>query len=186
MFFSCWGCLLGARGGESVGFTFKNRVTNFIILASNLGPYASSGQHQACVQGSVFGGEEAYNSKLQPLGTYWQLNHVAELNQTYATMDTGLPLNAQTQESVYSANSPQLRLQHDSSFRTSATSEGYLIFPGSSSLYWMTFMKCYRPVRHDAENSAALDMPAVGSSETSVKIYRLHGVIFQKILLRSP
>ena len=40
---------------------------------------------------SVFGGEEAYNSKLQPLDTYWQLNLVAELNQTYATMDRASP-----------------------------------------------------------------------------------------------
>jgi len=55
---------------------------------------------------SVFGGEEAYNSKLQPLGTYWQLNHVAELNQTYVTMDRASPKCANTQEYVYSANSP--------------------------------------------------------------------------------
>ena len=33
-------------------------------------------------------------------------------------------------------------------------------------------MKDYCLVRHDAENSAALDMPAVGPSETSVKIYQ--------------
>ena len=33
-------------------------------------------------------------------------------------------------------------------------------------------MKDYHPVRHDAENYAALYMPAVGSSETSVKFYQ--------------
>lgn len=56
----------------------------------------------------VLGGKEAYNSKLQPLGTYWQLNHVAEVNQTYATMGNASPKCANTQESVYSANSPYL------------------------------------------------------------------------------
>lgn len=30
------------------------------------------GNRRVCME-SVFGGEEAYNSKLQPLGTYWQL-----------------------------------------------------------------------------------------------------------------
>ena len=50
-------------------------------------------------------------------------------------------------------------------------------------------MKDYRPVRHDDDdddddddNSAALEMPAVGSSETSVKSTRLHVVIFKKTL----
>ena len=36
----------------------------------------------------------------------------------------------------------------------------------------MHFIKDYHPVRHDAKNSASLDMPEVGSSETSVKIYQ--------------
>lgn len=93
MFFSCW----ALEGRERVGFTFKNRVTNLIILASNLGPYASSGGQQACMKGACVWNGEAYNLKLLPHGTYWQLKHVAQPNQTYVTMGQASPKCANTE-----------------------------------------------------------------------------------------
>lgn len=110
MFFSCWGCLLGAGGERKRWFYFQEQgyqPYNSGLEPGTIWEFRRATGVCVCVcRESAFGGEEAYNSKLQPLGTYWQLNHVAELNQTYATMDRASPKCTNTQESVYSANSP--------------------------------------------------------------------------------
>jgi hypothetical protein len=59
--------------------------------------------------GEVLGGDEVYNSKLQPSDTYWQLNRVAVSNQTYPSIEDcyhacAPPKWTHTQKPVYCAH----------------------------------------------------------------------------------